>query len=185
MAVHRHDHGAFDRLVQEFEPSLFNFAQRLLQNAFDAQEVVQDAFMRAHKALTRQYSESRCRELALRPWLFRIVRNLCYNKRRGKSNELERPLAAFDDSRIGPLVPEKSVTSDFDKKEEVAELDRAIAKLPPEVRELIVLRFMEEMPYADISKATGLNESVLRGKVFRSLKLLRQALTPRGVAHAM
>lgn len=185
MAVHRHDTGAFDRMVELYESSLFNFAQKLLQNAFDAQEVVQDTFMRAHKALTRQYSIDRCRELALRPWLFRIVRNLCYNRRRGKSSQLEQPLTSFDDNRIGPFVPEKSVSSEFDKREEIAELDRAIAKLPPQVRELIVLRFMEEMPYADISKATGMNESVLRGKVFRSLKLLRQALASRGVAHAM
>lgn len=188
LAVHQHEPGAFDRLVEEFEPSLFNFAHRLLQNPFDAQEVIQDTFMRAHHALTRQYSVNRCRDLVLRPWLFRITRNLSYNRRRGKSSKLEQPLTAFDDSRIGPLVPGNSATSDLERREEVAELDRAIAKLPPESRELIVLRFMEEMPYAEISKATGMNESVLRGKVFRSLKLLREALSStssKGVAHAM
>jgi len=183
LAVHRHEPEAFDRMVEAFEPSLFNFSQKLLQNPFDAQEVVQDTFIRAHHALTAQYSEARCRELLLRPWLFRIARNLSYNRRRGKSSQLEHPLTTFDDNRIGPLLPVGS--SEIEKREEVAELDRAIASLPTESRELIVLRFMEEMPYAEISKATGLREAVLRGKVFRSLKLLREALTSKGVAHAV
>lgn len=183
LAVHHHEPGAFDRLVTAFEASLFNFTHKLLQNPFDAQEVVQDTFVRAHNALIRQYSEARCRELQLRPWLFRIARNLCYNRRRGKSSQLEQPLNAFDDSRIGPLLPVGS--SDLERREEIAELDRAIASLPTESRELIVLRFMEEMPYAEISKATGLREVVLRGRVFRSLKLLREALTSKGVAHAV
>lgn len=185
LAVHRREPGAFDRLVEAHEPSLFNFAHRLLQNPFDAQEVVQDTFMRAHHALTEQYSEERSRELLLRPWLFRIARNLCYNRRRGKSAQLEQPLTAFDDNRLGPLIPGNTAPADIQKREEAAELDRAIALLPTESRELIVLRFMEEMPYAEISKTTGMNESVLRGKVFRSLKLLREALTKKGVVHGM
>src|ERR1044071_7171709 len=84
LSVHRCQSGAFERLIDRFETSLFNYAHGILQNAFDAQEVVQDALMRAHKALTKQYDEERCRQLALRPWLFRTVRNLSLNKRRSK-----------------------------------------------------------------------------------------------------
>ncbi|MND00677.1 RNA polymerase sigma factor [compost metagenome] len=57
--------------------------------------------------------------------------------------------------------------------------------LPLDARELIVLRFMEEMSYADIAKTVGTSEASLRGKVFRSLKLLREALEERGVTHAL
>ena len=59
LAVHRCEPGAFDRLVDRFEASLFNYANRILGNAFDAQEVVQDAFLRAHEALTRRYDFGR------------------------------------------------------------------------------------------------------------------------------
>ncbi|HEY6138008.1 MAG TPA: sigma-70 family RNA polymerase sigma factor [Thermoanaerobaculia bacterium] len=183
VAVHRCDPGAFERLIQRFERPLFTYADGILQNAFDAQEVVQDALMRAHKALTRQYDEERCRQLALRPWLFRTVRNLSLNKRRSKRSSLEQPLESFDDGRLGPFVHLEG--SELERKEEVELLKRAMSLLPVDARELIVLRFMEEMPYAEIAKTVGASEAALRGKVFRSLKLLRDALEQKGVAYAM
>ncbi len=183
LAVHRKDPGAFERLIEQFETSLFNYAHGILQNAFDAQEVVQDAMMRAHKALTRQYNEERCASLALRPWLFRTVRNLCLNKRRSKTRALEQPLTDFDDGRLGPFV--KPFSSDLERKQEVELLRRALALLPVDARELILLRFIEEMPYGEIARTIGATEASLRGKVFRSLKLLREALERKGVVHAM
>lgn len=183
VAVHRCEPGAFERLIQRFERPLFTYADGILQNAFDAQEVVQDALMRAHKALTRQYDEERCAQLALRPWLFRTVRNLSLNKRRSKRTSLEQPLESFDDGRLGPFVHLEG--SELERKEEIELLRRAMALLPVDARELIVLRFMEEMPYAEIAKTVGASEAALRGKVFRSLKLLRDALEQKGVAYAM
>lgn len=177
--------GAFDRLVDRYEQSLFNYANRILGNAFDAQEVVQDAFLRAHDAITRKYDATRVAELALKPWLFRIVRNLSFNKRRGVSTKLDEPLTAFDDGRIGPLVPACSVSEGIEKREEREALDQAIASLPEESRELIVLRFMEEMTYAEMAGIVGQGEAALRGRVFRSLKMLREALAGSEVHHEM
>lgn len=183
VSVHRGEPGALERLIDRFEPALYGYAHGILQNTFDAQEVVQDAMLRAHRALTKQYDEARCAELALRPWLFRTVRNLSLNKRRSKTRALETPLAAFDDNRIGPFVREHG--SELERKEDAQLLRDAMSGLPVEARELIVLRFMEEMSYADIAKTVGATEASLRGKVFRSLKLLRDALEERGVVHAV
>lgn len=183
VAVHRKEPGAFERLIERFERSLFNYAHGMLQNAFDAQEVVQDAMMRAHRALTRQYDEERCAALALRPWLFRTVRNLCLNKRRSKTRALEQPLADFDDGRLGPFT--KPFGSELERQQEAEMLRRALALLPSDARELILLRFIEEMPYGEIARTVGGSEASLRGKVFRSLRLLREALQKKGVAHAM
>jgi len=179
LAVHRSEPAAFDRLVERFEAPLFNYAHGILQNQFDAQEVVQDAMLRAHKALTRQYNDAQCETLLLRPWLFRMVRNLCLNKRRTKSRRREQPLE-FDDGRIGPFH-----AADVERREDAEMLRGAMKRLPVEARELIVLRFMEEMSYAEIAKTVGTTEAALRGKVFRSLKLLREALEEKGVAYAV
>lgn len=183
LAVHRCEGGAFERLIDRYEHSLFNYAHGILQNAFDAQEVVQDAMLRAHRALTRQYDEARCAALMLRPWLFRTVRNLCLNKRRSKTRALEQPLETYDDARLGPFVA--SVGTELERREESEMLSRAVARLPVEARELIVLRFMEDMSYGEIAKTVGASEAALRGKVFRSLKLLRETLEKEGVAHAL
>lgn len=182
LSVHRCEAGAFERLIDRYEAPLYNYAHGILQNPFDAQEVVQDALLRAHHALTRQYDEPKVTSLALRPWLFRTVRNLSLNKRRSKTRALERPLEAFDDGRLGPFVQEGP---DLERRQEAEMLRAAIALLPVEARELIVLRFIEEMPYAEIAKTVGGTEASLRGKVFRSLKLLREALEKRGVTHAV
>jgi|ERR1051325_5744940 RNA polymerase sigma-70 factor (ECF subfamily) len=182
VAVHRCESGALERLIDRYEGALYSYAYGILQNAFDAQEVVQDAILRAHRALTKQYDELRCRELALKPWLFRTTRNLCLNKRRSKTRALETPLDTFDDGRIGPFVRQ---TDDAERREDAELLRRAMGALPVEARELIVLRFMEEMSYADIARTVGATESSLRGKVFRSLKLLRDALEKKGVTHAV
>jgi RNA polymerase sigma-70 factor (ECF subfamily) len=178
VAVHRCVPGAFERLIQRFEQPLFGYAHGILQNVFDAQEVVQDAMLRAHRALTRQYDEARCADLALRPWLFRTVRNLSLNKRRSKRSSLEQPLETFDDGRLGPFVNLEG--SELERKQDAELLRRAMALLPVDARELIVLRFMEEMSYGEIAKTVGASEAALRGKVFRSLKLLRDALEPKG-----
>ena len=184
VSVHRGEAGALERLIDRFEPALYGYAHGILQNTFDAQEVVQDAMLRAHRALTRQYDEARCAALALRPWLFKMVRNLCLNKRRSKTRALEQPLETFDDGRIGPFVREHGST-DLERQQDAQLLRDAMSGLPVEARELIVLRFMEDMSYADIAKTVGTTESALRGKVFRSLKLLRDALEKKGVAHAV
>lgn len=183
VSVHRGEPGALERLIDRFEQALYSYAFSLLQNTFDAQEVVQDAMLRAHRALTRQYDEARCRELALRPWLFKMVRNLSFNKRRSKVRALEEPLTSYDDGRIGPFVREEA--SDLERRQDAELLQRAMQSLPCDARELIVLRFMEEMSYGDIAKTVGGSEAALRGKVFRSLKLLREALEQKGVAHAV
>jgi RNA polymerase sigma-70 factor, ECF subfamily len=183
VAVHRREAGAFERLIHRFEAPLFSYAHGILQNTFDAQEVVQDAMMRAHRALTKQYDEARCAALALRPWLFKTVRNLCLNRRRSKTRALEQPLESFDDGRIGPFAHSQS--SNLERQQDAEMLRSAMALLPVEARELIVLRFMEEMSYADMVRTVGGSEAALRGKVFRSLKLLRDALEKRGVAHAV
>jgi RNA polymerase sigma-70 factor (ECF subfamily) len=183
LSVHRCQSGAFERLIDHYESALFNYAHGILQNPFDAQEVVQDALMRAHKALTRQYDEARCEALLLRPWLFRTVRNLSLNKRRSKRSSLDRPLDEFSDDRLGPY--DHGVDSELARREDAELLQRAIALLPVDARELIVLRFMEEMSYAEIAKTIGSTEAALRGKVFRALRLLREALEKKGVTHAM
>ena len=185
LAVHLHQEGAFERLVEHFEKPLFNYVQKLLQNSHDSQEVVQDTFMRAHQALTKQYDAERSKTLVLRPWLYRIARNLSHNKRRGKRLQIEEPLPAFETKDFQAQVHDVSVLCRIEQKEELERLSKSIAVLPDESRELLFLRFIEEMSYAEIAKTTGHGEASLRGKVFRSLKQLREVLSGEEVSNAM
>lgn len=178
VAIHRGVPGALERLLDTYESALFAYADAMLQNAFDAQEVVQDAVLRAHKALTRRYDEARCAALLLEPWLFRTVRNLALNKRRSKRFRVEQALGDEHDRAESPS------SSDFERQQERERLQLALDQLPPEARELVALRFLDELSYADIAAVTGMTEAALRGKVFRALKHLRALLEGQQTASA-
>src|SRR5215210_5457326 len=76
--------GAFDALVDRYADRLFTLAWRVTGSREDAEEVAQDALVRAHRALYGGYSAVRVRELALRSWLYTIVLNAARNRRRGR-----------------------------------------------------------------------------------------------------
>ncbi len=75
--------GSFERLMQAYQDRLYSFALRLSGNPQDAEEIVQDAFVRAYRAL-QGYPAGRIQALALRPWLYQISLNVFRNRVRGK-----------------------------------------------------------------------------------------------------
>lgn len=172
-AVHDGEPGALERLVEIHQDGLYGYALRLLGNDSDAREAVQDALLRAWQTLVSRYDESRCRSLALRPWLYRITRNGALNRRRSRRREL--PVESAEE----PAAPE---AHDFERDDA---LERAIGKLPGTERELIALRFYEELPYAEIAVVVGRTEAAVRGGVFRALRRLRGILKEMGCLHAM
>ena len=172
LAVQRREEGAFERLVKAFEKPLFNYANKLLQHVQDSQEVVQDTFLRAHRALTQQYSGDRCRDLALRPWLYRIARNLCHNKRRGKRHSVEQALGDDEIETRWDAGEEVAIICRVEQKQELERLSRAIARLPRESRDLVFLRFIEEMSYAEISTILALPVGTLKSRLCRARREL-------------
>ncbi len=151
LAVRQREDGAFERLIAAFEKPLFNYAHKLLQDTPDAQEVVQDTFLRCYRALTQQYSDDRCRDLALRPWLYRVTRNLAHNKRRGKRHSVEESLDDFEAQAHRPPGDDVAIICRIEQKQELERLNRAIARLPRGSRDLVFLRFIEEMSDTDVS----------------------------------
>jgi RNA polymerase sigma-70 factor (ECF subfamily) len=185
LSIHQRIEGAFERMVERFEKPLYNYAQRLLRSEPDAQEVVQDTFLRAHRALTRQYSRERCEGLLLRPWLFRITRNLTHNKRRGLRHRVEQPLSLEAGEDHWPAQGQIAFLCCVEQREELLRLERAMASLSLGSRELVLLRFIEEMSYAEIATTVGGSEAALRGKVFRALQQLRDAIEREEATNAM
>lgn len=176
LAVHRNDSGAVECLVTTYQDRLFSYALRLLQDPFDAQEVTQDAFLRACQALTGRYDEKKCGELALQPWLFRITRNLAYSRGSKRRSRKEVPLPDQGGGRDGiPSNPAGGIR-DLESSGERKALRTALSSLSLEERELVLLRFLEEMSYAEIATIIGGSDASVRGKVFRALRKLRASI---------
>ena len=177
LSVHKRAEGAAERLVKGYQDQLYSYALRLLRDPMDAQEVIQDAFIRAIKALTLQYDAARCGRLALRPWLFRITRNLAYNRGRARSRIREEQLEPGSNGHRAAILRTGERRDESPSCREVDALDQALDSLNPESRELVLLRFMEEMSYDDIAATCGITAAAARAKVFRALSRLRKILS--------
>jgi len=180
LSVHLGDEGAVERLVRAYQDQLYGYALRLLENSFDAEEVTQDAFIRACRTLIIRYGADRCRQLDLRPWLFRITRNLALNRMRDRRSAGEDRLTAIDEGIAAPTAVDGTTSRQLEILMDQDTLSRALNRLEVASRELVVLRFIEGLSYAEIAKVTGGSPAAARGEVFRTLRRLRTLLTEGG-----
>ncbi|MBZ5498032.1 MAG: RNA polymerase sigma factor [Acidobacteriia bacterium] len=185
LAVHRNADGAVERLVRNYQDRLYSYALRLLRDPFDAREVTQDAFMRACDALTKRYDEPMCRNLELGPWLFRITRNLAFTRCRRRRVRREVSVEDSVEAQASGSGPAAEGIRNLETGEKRRALQSALDRLDREARDLVVLRFMEELSYAEIAAIVGSGETSVRGKVFRALRKLRTTLTKSGGRNAL
>ena len=169
---------AFPDLVTSHQDRLYTIALRLLGDRRDAEEVAQDALVRAFRAM-HGYQRERIATLRLRPWLASIAVNLARNRRRRHDdrqppNQLEPMLdagwdPASDDRRSTPALA-------ADRRETQRELARALLQLTPAVRVAIVLRHVDGLSVAEVAEALDRPEGTIKAQVHRGLRDLRALL---------
>jgi RNA polymerase sigma-70 factor (ECF subfamily) len=156
---------AFAALVDAYYARCLRFALHMLSSRSDAEEAVQDTFVRVYRALPK-YEE---RE-AFEPRLFRILANRCRS-----AGARERRQASIVESGD---VPERSAASGHDDASAWREeIGLALAALPDEQREAFLMRHVEDLSYEDMSIATGAGVSALTMRVKRACDALRARLT--------
>jgi RNA polymerase sigma-70 factor, ECF subfamily len=164
-AAQQGDVRAFATLVDLYYARCLRFALHMLTNRSDAEEAVQDTFVRVYRALPTYVERE-----SFEPWLFRILANRCRS-----AGARERRRAEFVD--YGE-VPERA--SDRRHDEAIAwreEIARALAALPAEQREAFLMRHVEDLTYDDMAVATGAGISALKMRVKRACDALRLRLT--------
>ena len=167
----------FPGLVEAHQDRLYTIALRLLGDRRDAEEVAQDALVRAFRAM-QAYDGDRIRALHLRPWLASIAINLARNRRRRLDDrqppsQLEPMLdAGFDVAIDGRSGPEHRAG----RHETQRELAAALLRLTPSVRAAIVLRHVDGLSVAETAQALGRPEGTIKAQVHRGLRELRAVL---------
>jgi RNA polymerase sigma-70 factor (ECF subfamily) len=168
---------AFPALVAEHQDRLYTIALRLLGDGRDAEEVAQDALVRAFRAM-HGYPRERIAALKLRPWLASIAVNLARNRRRRHDDRqppgsLEPMLdAGFDPPTDGCTAP----AAIADRRETQREIAAALLRLTPAVRSAIVLRHVDGLSLAETAEALGRPEGTIKAQVHRGLRELRALL---------
>jgi RNA polymerase sigma-70 factor (ECF subfamily) len=161
------DPDAFGVLVDRHYPACLRFADRLVGNRADAEEAVQDTFVRAYRALGRYRDQQR-----LRSWLFRILVNRC----RTQASRAERRFRMDHTAGEEMGSPVESPVA-FDDELSPA-LRSALATLPAVQREALLLKHVEELSYEEMAAITGARVSALKMRVKRALESLSRALGP-------
>ncbi len=167
---------AFPALVTAHQDRLYTIALRLLGDPSDAEEVAQDALVRAHRAIGG-YEPARIRELSLRPWLAAIAVNVARNRRRRAIDRRPpvslTPLVALglEPADAGP-DPHARATS----REALAAVADALLVLSPAIRSAVVLRHVDGLSLAETAAALDRPEGTVKAQVHRGLARLRGVL---------
>lgn len=156
---------AFERMVHENQDRVFALSLAMTGNRHDAEDVAQDTFLRAFKALAK-YSPERIRDLKERAWLHRIAVNVVRNRVRGRRPTLVELNGSEPDAAIGP---EDGAV----QRLEVDAVAARLACLHPRYREAVVLRHVQDLSYAEAAEVLGLPVGTVKANVHRGLKLLR------------
>ena len=158
--------GSFETLVLEHQDRLFTIAHRIGGDRSDAEELVQDTFVRAYRAM-EGYPPDRIRELRLRGWLTTILLNAGRNRNRVR--RVSTVELVFD--------PGSEPTADpLTRRDERETWARLLAGLSPAQRTAVVLRHVDGLSYAEIAEAVGRPEGTVKAHVHRGLAALRDAL---------
>lgn len=168
-AARRGDLGAFERIVERYQRRVYAVGYRILRRHDLADDVAQEAFLRAYQALDR-FDTSR----PFGPWIARIAANLAVNHARSprfREQALPEAHAETPDGRAGPL----GAVLEGEAREV---LEAALARLPAEQRAVFVLRVAEELSYREIADALGLALGTVMSRLARAREKLREALGP-------
>ena len=164
--------GAFERLVREYQGLCWHVIQRMVRHPEDTRELCQEAFLRVHQCL-HQYRF----DAALKSWIGQVAYSVAKRHLERKRIPLAEPAADADGlsllDHVGDGFDLEAATAD----DEIARhLHAAIETLPPLQRTVLTLYHLDELPIAEIAGITGLAEGTIKSHLFRSRKLLRDAL---------
>lgn len=166
---------AFRELVENHKRALFNLAYDLLGNAQDAEDISQEAFIKVYRRIGDFRGDAR-----LGSWMYRIVVNLCLNRRRKKALTAMELRESFEDDATHAPMPTSDHAANPEKTTEAEmirqHLRRALALLSPQQKTIFVLRHDDDLPLAEISKILKISEGTVKSQLFRALRKLQEEL---------
>jgi RNA polymerase sigma-70 factor (ECF subfamily) len=170
----RGEEDAYAELLSRYRDRIFTFILRLVGDAHDAEDLAQEAFLKAFRSLDR-YDAGR----PFISWLFKIAHNTAYDHLRARRVDV-----SLDDDEGNPReiedggpTPEAFASSSLNKDL----IEKAFAALPPGYREAILLRHKEELEYAQIAEILGIPEGTVKIRLFRGRDLLKGKLEAFGL----
>jgi RNA polymerase sigma-70 factor (ECF subfamily) len=165
---------AFGELVRRYQDRLYNTAYRLVGNADDAQDVVQEAFLSAYQSLASFKGDS-----LFFTWLYRIAVNTAISLKRKQRVVLSIHTAPDRPGAVEPLDPSERSRPGHavEQAEEEQRVHQALSRLSPEHRAVLVLKEMEGQKYEEMAETLGVPIGTIRSRLHRARLELRELLS--------
>lgn len=160
LRARRGDPSAFDEIVRRHQTRIYNLAYRMLRSREDAEDVTQEAFLRAFDSLPRLRDRA-----AVGAWIARIAANLCVSWLRSRPR-LEVPT---DPADLGSEMPGA-------RSDPAVQVREAVDRLPAKYRLAIVAFYLEDKSYEDAARALGVTVRALKTRLYRARNMLRESL---------
>jgi RNA polymerase sigma-70 factor (ECF subfamily) len=170
------DQRAFAALVHRFTAPLFHYISHVLEDAEEAEDILQQVFLKLYLSLPTLH-----RKGPLKPWLFHVTRNQCLDYLRRKAvlhfSELEASGQESECSALAMLADPSPLPEEVAEHHDLQQtIDRAIHTLPPKVRAIILLRYVEQLSNSEIAERLGMPTTTVKTYLHRAKPLLRAAL---------
>lgn len=173
------DANAFETLVLEYEKNVYNIALRMTGNSEDAADMTQEAFIKAYNSLQSFRADSK-----FSVWLYRIVSNVCLDFLRSKNRRPTVSLSVEDDdgedTQLDVADESQSPELLLDRKLTRESVRRGLDSLPPDYRQILLLREIQGLSYDEIAQALGLEVGTVKSRIFRARKRLCNFLIDDG-----
>lgn len=173
------DANAFEELVLKYEKTVYNLALRMVGDRDDASDMTQEAFIKAYGSLSSFRGDSK-----FSVWIYRITTNVCLDFLRSKSRKQQVSLTVSDDDDEDAQldIPDPSSTPEQQliKKISMQSVEEGLKTLPDKQRQILVMRELGGMSYAEIGAALSLEEGTVKSRIFRARKRLCTFLLDSG-----
>ncbi len=162
----RGEENAFNEIVLRYQEKIYWTVRRFVNDHDEADDVVQEVFVKAYGALKGFRAES-----GLHTWLYRIAVNRCLNYlRRLKVREFLRIERFEEEEDSGTDRPDEAV----EKEEQRALIEAAVKRLPEKQKAVFVMRYYEEMPYEEIAKVLKTSVGGLKANFFHAVRKIEE-----------
>lgn len=174
------DSSAFDEMVRRYWDRIYAMVHQLLRNQQDAEEVTQDAFIRAHRGLVNFRGDS-----AFSTWLYQIATNLARNRywywwrrKRDKSISFDQPVGDDNSTPLSEMIAaEVETPEDATVTQELVDrIAVGMEKLGAKHREILILRNVKNLSYEEIAVILGLSVGTVKSRIARARESLRSRL---------
>jgi len=166
---------AYEELLNRYQKTVFHIVIKIIRNSDDAQDLVQETFMRAFNTLESYRSEFR-----FSTWLCKIAANCSIDylrKKRIKAFSMDKPYETKDGT-VGVELEDKSANPEeyLLRKQRIISIEEAIESLPPKYKEVIIYRHHDDKSYEEIAKIMGIPIGTVKARIFRARELLKKKM---------